>query len=53
MKELAHFTKVTDAGLKELASLNKLTELELKGTKVTDAGVKKLQKVLPACNVIR
>jgi hypothetical protein len=35
-------TKVTDAGLKELAPLENLTTLGLKGTQVTDAGLKEL-----------
>ena len=33
---------VTDAGLKELASLKNLTTLDLSATKVTDAGLKEL-----------
>ena len=36
------FTKVTDAGLKELADSRALQELDLHGTKVTDAGLKEL-----------
>jgi len=35
-------TQVTDAGLKELAALKNLQELDLAGTKVTDAGLKEL-----------
>jgi|GEM_PF-2505728 len=35
-------TKVTDAGLKELAPLKNLTTLDLGGTNVTDAGLKEL-----------
>jgi hypothetical protein len=35
-------TKVTDAGLKELAELKGLKELHLQETKVTDAGLKEL-----------
>jgi internalin A len=35
-------TQVTDAGLKELASLKKLRTLVLQKTKVTDAGLKEL-----------
>jgi hypothetical protein len=46
-------TKVTDAGLKELAPLKNLTELYLTGTKVTDAGVKELQKALPKCQIFK
>jgi internalin A len=34
--------QVTDAGMKELAALQKLTFLNLSNTKVTDAGLKEL-----------
>ena len=44
-------TKVTDAGLKELATLKNLTTLDLGFTKVTDAGVKELQDALPKCRI--
>jgi hypothetical protein len=37
------YTKVTDAGLKELASLKQLRWLELRHTAVTDAGLKELK----------
>ena len=37
-----HSTKVTDAGLKELAGLKSLQVLNLAGTQVTDAGLKEL-----------
>ena len=46
-------TKVTDAGLKELAALKSLTDLNLSNTKVTDAGLKELQKALPQCEIAR
>ena len=47
-------TKVTDAGLKELAGLKSLQTLRLSGTAgVTDAGVAELQKALPKCKVLR
>jgi internalin A len=36
------YTKVTDAGLKELAALQNLNTLNLRGTQVTDAGLKEL-----------
>ena len=36
------FSGMTDAGLKELASLKQLTSLYLGGTQVTDAGLKEL-----------
>ena len=42
-------TKVTDAGLKELAALKSLTQLDLGNTPVTDAGIKELQQALPKC----
>jgi len=44
-------TKITDAGLKEVAKLKQLTELYLKGTKVTKAGVDELKKALPKCDI--
>ena len=47
------YTKVTDAGLKELASLKSLETLSLRGTKVTDAAVKELQEALPDCRISR
>lgn len=37
-----NLTKMTDAGLKELASLKSLQELHLAGTQVTDVGLKEL-----------
>ena len=46
-------TKVTDAGLKELAGLKSLHALYLDGTQVTDAGLKKLRKALPDCAISR
>ena len=42
-------TKITDAGLKDVAKLQQLTLLELGNTQVTDAGVAELQKALPNC----
>ena len=45
-------TQVTDAGLKDLAPLTKLTHLALPGTAVTDAGVEKLRKALPKCQIL-
>jgi hypothetical protein len=44
-------TAVTDAGLKELASLKNLQELVLSNTKVTQDGANLLQKALPACKI--
>ena len=37
--------QITDAGLKEVAKLQKLTTLDLMGTKITDAGLKELAKL--------
>jgi hypothetical protein len=45
-------TKVTDAGLPELAGLKRLTTLHLANTRVTERGVQSLQKALPACQII-
>jgi hypothetical protein len=42
---------VTDAGLKELAPLKNLTELDLRSTRITDAGLKLLQQGLPNCQI--
>ena len=39
------FTKITDAGLKELANLQKLKVLELSSTEITDAGLKEVAKL--------
>jgi hypothetical protein len=49
-------TEVTDAGLKELASLKSLTRLYLsdfkgRSDRVTKAGVKELQQALPNCRI--
>jgi hypothetical protein len=46
-------TAITDAGLKELASLKGLTLLNVSKTKVTDAGVGELKKALPNLQVLR
>ena len=45
-------TKITDAGLKKLTSLEKMRWVGLARSGVTDAGVKKLSKALPDCNVL-
>jgi len=44
-------TRATDAGLKHLAGLGKLKELDLTGTQVTADGVGRLQKALPKCKI--
>ena len=44
-------TKITDAGLKEVAKLKQLTLLGLVRTKVTKAGVAELKKALPKCRI--
>jgi len=46
-------TTVTDASVKELATLKNLTELILSSTQVTAAGVKELQKALPNCTITK
>ena len=38
-------TKITDAGLKDVAKLQQLTTLFLHGTKITDAGLKEVAKL--------
>ena len=45
------YTQITDAGLKEVAKLQQLTSLELRGTGVTDAGAAELKKALPKCKI--
>ena len=45
------FTKITNAGLKEVAKLQQLTVLVLYRTKITDAGVAELRKALPKCKI--
>ena len=47
-------TKITDAGLKEVAQLQQLTSLGLLAcTQITDAGVAELKKALPKCIIRR
>jgi hypothetical protein len=38
-------TKITDAGLKEIAKLQQLTSLHLNHTQITDAGIKDIAKL--------
>ena len=45
-------SKITDAGLSKLASLENMRWIGLARSQVTDAGVKKLRKALPDCNVL-
>ena len=45
-------SKITDAGLVKLSSLEKMRWVGLARSGVTDAGVKKLSKALPDCNVL-
>jgi len=44
-------TKITDAGLVELAKLRQLKTLYLNSTKVTEAGGAVLKKALPNCRI--
>ena len=44
-------TKITDAGLKEVAKLQQLELLYLSDTNVTEAGVAELEKALPKCDI--
>ena len=46
-------TKITDAGLKEVAKMQNLTRLILNGTKITRAGANELRKALPNCKITR
>ena len=43
--------KITDAGLKDIAKMQQLTEINLSDTKITKAGVAELQKALPKCRI--
>jgi hypothetical protein len=45
-------TRVSDAGLKHLAGLSSLKELDLTGTQVTADGVAALHKALPNCKTV-
>ena len=45
-------SKITDAGLKEVAKLQQLKSLNLNSNKITKAGVAELQKALPKCKII-
>ena len=45
-------SKITDAGLSKLTTLDKMRWIGLARSEVTDAGVKKLRKALPDCNVL-
>jgi hypothetical protein len=44
-------TKITDAGLKDVAKLQMLQSLNLYGTKITKADVAELKKALPNCRI--
>ena len=44
-------TKITDAGLKEIAKLQKLEILNLSDTKITDENAAELGKALPKCRI--
>ena len=54
VKVVLSYTKVTDAGLKELKEITNLQLLSLAGTQVTDAGLKELKdlKTLIGLNLI-
>lgn len=44
-------TSVTDAGLKCLAKLRRLQNVDLRNTRVTAEGAKRLKRALPNCNI--
>jgi Leucine-rich repeat (LRR) protein len=46
-------TKITNAGLNELAGLKSLRSLSLTGTRVTAGGIAELQKLLPNTKIVR
>ena len=39
------YTKITDAGLKDISKMQQLTDLRLWGTEITDAGLKDVAKM--------
>jgi hypothetical protein len=45
--------KVTDAGLKELASLKELKVIQLRQTKITNQGINDLRKTRPEISISR
>ena len=45
------FTNITDAGLKDIAKLQNLTDLILSDTKITYEGVAELRKAMPNCKI--
>jgi formylglycine-generating enzyme required for sulfatase activity/Leucine-rich repeat (LRR) protein len=45
-------TSVTDLGMRDIASLEQLRELNVASTRVTGAGVKILRGILPGCQVV-
>ncbi len=45
-------TDVTDAALKDLATLKNLQILNIYHTRVTEAGIKTLQRQLPKCEIV-
>ena len=46
-----NLTRITDAGLEEVAKLQQLKLLYLEHTQITDVGVAELQKALPKCKI--
>jgi hypothetical protein len=44
-------SSITDAGLRQLEGLNKLTKLGIRNTKVTPAGVAAFTKAVPGCHI--
>lgn len=44
-------TGLSDAGIRHLEGLTKLTELDLRKTRVTAAGIDRLHQALPHCRI--
>ena len=44
-------TQVTDSGVEDLASLERLWKLRLTGTRVSNEGVRRLKQALPNCEI--
>ena len=44
-------TQITDTGLKDVAKMQQLTHLSLRGTKATKAGAAELKRALPNSSI--
>jgi hypothetical protein len=44
-------TQITDAGVRHIAALGRLEELDIRGTRITADGLQELRKALPNCAI--